>query len=47
MALGARNKFGVPMFDPKGLSKANVLYWKSTCDIVGTFWCFLRDSESI
>jgi len=37
MALGARNKFGVPVFEPEIFRKQMYCFEESTCDIVGTF----------
>jgi len=36
MALGARNKFGAPMFEPE-VFRSKCAVGESTCDIVGTF----------
>jgi len=37
MASGARNKFGVPKFEPVVFRKQMHCIEESTCDIVGTF----------
>ena len=40
MALGARNKFGEPMFEPKVFQMEIYCIKESTFDIVGTFYDF-------
>jgi len=37
MALGARSKFGAPVFEPEIFRKHIYCIEESTCDIVGTF----------
>jgi len=39
MALGTRNKFGAPMFEPEFFRKLMYCIEENTCDIVGTFRC--------
>jgi len=37
MALGAKNKLGAPMFEPKVFWEEMYCIQQKTCDIVGTF----------